>query len=377
MTWTLIESDEALTDALASLAGASDLAVDTEFMRRNTYYPQVALLQLCATDHAFLVDPLRIEDLDPIRALMTDPSVTKVLHSCSEDLEVFRHWLGVLPEPLIDTQRAAGLLGESFGLGYRNLVETLLGIILEKGETRSDWLRRPLTDSQCHYAAQDVLQLVPAWAILKERAERLGRVAWLYEEGRDASAALADREAELFRRVKGSGRLSARQLEVLKRLTAWREARARNADKPRGWVLEDKACLAIARDMPEHREALAEIEGIPPAVLRRQGDAILNAVRAAQAADANELPAPAPRPLGSEDRDRVKQLREQVAELAAAADIAPEAAMSTSDLELLLRAANGEAPAEPRRWSGWRAEVFVSPLRTALSAAPTTAEAGR
>jgi ribonuclease D len=368
MTWTLIESDEALHDALSQLAGAADLAVDTEFMRRNTFYPQVALLQLCAGEHAYLVDPLRIQNLAPVRSLLTNPEVYKVLHSCSEDLEVFRHWLGVLPEPLIDTQRAAGLLGENFGLGYRALVEALLGISLDKGETRSDWLRRPLSESQCHYAAQDVLHLLPAWRILRERAERQGRLAWVLEEGREASAALADRDEELFRRVKGAGRLSGRQLEVLRRLCDWREERAKAADKPRGWVLDDKTCLAIARDMPAHREALAAIEGLPPAVLRRQGDAILALIGDARAADAAHLPAPSPRPLVAGERDRLKLLRERVRDLASAAGVAPEAALSTSDLELLVRQASGGREAEPRRWSGWRADAFITPLRESLAA---------
>jgi len=218
VSWTLVESDAALAPVLERLSTCPELAVDTEFMRRNTYYPQVALLQLCGGDEAFLVDPLRIEDLDGLRALLTAPAVTKLLHSCSEDLEVFRCWLGVLPEPLVDTQRAAALLGEAFGLGYRALVERLCGISLDKGETRSDWLRRPLSDSQCHYAALDVTELLPAWRVLRERAEDRGRVAWVLEEGEEARAALAERERDLHGRIKGAGRLSPRQTEVLRRL---------------------------------------------------------------------------------------------------------------------------------------------------------------
>ncbi len=118
MQWQLIESDEALQAALAAVAGSAVVAVDTEFMRRNTFYPQVALVQLCFGDRALLVDPLAISDTAPLAALLADPGVIKVLHSASEDLEVFSRWLGVLPEPLFDTQRAAALLDLGFGLGY-------------------------------------------------------------------------------------------------------------------------------------------------------------------------------------------------------------------------------------------------------------------
>jgi len=365
VSWTLIESDEALRAALEELSRASYVAVDTEFMRRDTYYPQIALLQLCAGDHAYLVDPLRVSALDEIRALLTDPEVAKLLHSCSEDLEVFRRWLGVLPSPLIDTQRAAGLLGEKFGLGYRALVETLLGETLDKGETRSNWLKRPLSEAQCHYAALDVLLLLPAWKILHERAEAAGRMAWLREEGEEAAGALAARERDVLRRVKGSGRLNPRELEVLKRLCAWREARAQALDRPRGWVLDDKACVAIARTQPEDPAALATIEGLPAAVIRRQGDTLLELVRAAREAPVADLPVAA-RPLGAEQRAQVKALREVLSQAAEALGISPEAALATSDLELLVREAGGETIVVPERWRGWRAQPIIQPLRAAV-----------
>ena len=364
-----MQSDEALANVLGKLAGAAELAVDTEFMRRNTYYPQVALLQLCAEDHAYLVDPLMIEELTPLRDLMADPAVVKILHSCSEDLEVFRRWLGVLPTPLIDTQRAAALLGETFGLGYRALVESLVGITLDKGETRSDWLRRPLTESQCHYAAQDVLQLLPAWHCLKERAVAQGRMAWIREEGEAVSAALYERERDLFRRIKGSGRLNERQLEVLRRISEWREERARSIDKPRGWILEDKICLALARVMPGDTPALASIEAMPAAVVRRQGDTLLRLIDEARDVAAEHLPAALPKPLPAEQRAALKELREHAREIAEDLAIAPEAGLSTADLEQLVREAHGERSADrdvAPRWSGWREATFAAPLREKL-----------
>ncbi|WP_439107058.1 ribonuclease D [Congregibacter sp.] len=366
MSWTLVESDEALAVALATLDDAAEIAVDTEFMRRNSYYPHVALLQLCADDHAWLIDPLQITELEGLRALMTDPARVKVLHSCSEDLEVFKHWLGVLPTPLVDTQRATALLGMGFGLGYRALIEQLLGVELEKGETRSDWLKRPLSESQCHYAALDVLELVPAWKILKQSAEDQGRMEWVLAEGEEAIRLLQARERDVYRRVKSASRLSRRQLEALRRLCEWREDLARNVDKPRGWIVEDKAFLAIAQAQPQDQEALADLDVLPAAVLRRQGPTIVACVQGALDVAEEKLPEALPGPLVSSQRNLLKALREVAKGIAADMGVAPEILISGADLELLLREASGVDIVVPERWKGWRWEAVIEPLGASL-----------
>mgnify|MGYP003132819273 CR=1 FL=1 len=365
MNWTLISSDGELADVLGDLAQAPAVAVDTEFMRRNTYYPQIALLQLCAGDRAWLVDPLTLGDPEPLGAFLGDGKSLKLLHSCSEDLEVFRHWLGVVPDTLIDTQRAAALVGEAFGMGYRALVERLLGIELDKGETRSDWLRRPLSQSQCHYAALDVLHLHELWPQLEARATAAKRMDWIVEESRDVVHSQDEREAGLYRRIKGAGRFSRRELEVLRRLVAWREERARASDKPRGWILDDKACLAIARERPAQREALAGLDVVPPSVLRRQGDRLLEIVEEALQTPDGDLPPAFPRPLDGTQRKALKTLRGHAGSLAAEMGVAPEILMTGADLELLVREAEGESIDEPRRWQGWRKPEVLPALRDA------------
>ena len=333
-------------------------------MRRNTFYPQVALLQLAARDHAWLIDPLTITDLDSLRGFFRRPDCLKVLHSCSEDLEVFRHWLGVSPEPLVATQRAAALLGEAHGISYRGLVEQLPGDVLDKGETRSNWLQRPLSESQCHYAAQDVLYLVPVWQEMRHQADSRGRLPWVLEEGQQALRQIDEREHEAFRRVKGAGRLTPRQLAILRSLYQWREQRARHVDKPRGWVLEDRVCVAIALALPQHLEALAAIEGMPASVVRRQGDTILRLVADAQELSATALPEGAPTPLTSSQRSLLKALKTQLRQLCDDAGIAPELAMTASDLEKLIRQERDSSDGNsPERWQGWRHKVIVEPLR--------------
>ncbi|MEM1402416.1 MAG: ribonuclease D [Pseudomonadota bacterium] len=369
MNWTLVTDQAGMLAALKDIAGADAVAVDTEFMRRNTFYPQPALLQLNATGHAWLVDPLAIKDLDPLREWMSNSESIKLLHSCSEDMEVFRHWLGVVPKPLVDTQRIAPLVGEPAGLGYRAIVERLSGVEIDKGETRSDWLKRPLTESQCHYAALDVLELLPVWKVLLERAEGLGRRDWLLRDADDFFSGQEERDREPFRRVKGAGRLSRRSLEALKQLWEWRESRARNADRPRGWVLDDKACIAVAMAMPTHAGALAELDVLPPAVLRKQGERLLEVVQAAREISECDLPAAAPRPLGGPQRDQLKSAKSQLKVIGESLEIAPEALMAGADLELLVREASGEEVSTPSRWTNWRQEFVVDPLRTHLGAA--------
>ncbi|MFK7831148.1 MAG: ribonuclease D [Congregibacter sp.] len=364
--WTLIQDDAGLRRVLESVSGASEIAVDTEFMRRNTFFPQVALLQLCAGDEAFLIDPLKVKELDGLRTLLVDPTVSKILHSCSEDLEVFRHWLGVIPAPLIDTQRAMAILGEAFGIGYRALVEQLLGVELEKGETRSDWLRRPLSESQCHYAAQDVLQLWRAWPLLRERAEAAGRMGWLREEGEEITRLMIDRETDAYRRIKGAGKLGRRELAALRNLAEWRDTQARKLDKPRGWLLDDKACIGIAQRLPGNVEELAALDLIPRSVLKKQSRILLDCVSNACELPEQNLPASLPGALTAEQRGKVKTLRLTVKNIAQASGIAPEILASGADLELLLRQSAGQGITPPARWQGWRESIVIEPLRLEL-----------
>ena len=377
MTFTLVEDERGLKSALDALRDAADIAVDTEFMRLNTYHPRVALLQLGAGGRAWLIDPLAVGDAHGIRELLTDPTRRKVLHSAGEDLAVFRHWLGVVPEPLIDTQRAAALLGEPFGLGYRALMEALLGVVLDKGETRSDWLRRPLSAAQLDYAARDVLPLASAWSLLAQRAQAQGRMDWVLEEGRAVFEALKERERQGWRRLKSAGKLSRRSLAALREVYAWREQRAEQVDKPRGWVLADKACIAIAKTLPERREQLAELDVLPPAVLRRQGERLLACVERARDCPEDQLP-PAPlTPLNESRRRRLKALRERMLQRAAELAVAPEMLLSGADLELLVREQAGEPIAAPARWRGWRAAVIDDLRREAPPAVAAQPPAAR
>ncbi|MEZ5502589.1 MAG: ribonuclease D [Halioglobus sp.] len=372
MQWQLIESDEDLGRLLARESACDVVIVDTEFMRRNTFYPEVALVQLCfvhgdhSSDMAWLIDPLQIEDPSPLATLLTNSAVLKVMHSASEDFEVFQRWLGVLPQPLFDTQRAAALVNLGFGLGYRALVQAICDVDLPKGETRSDWLQRPLTPSQCEYAGLDVTWLLPVWRELHARCLRQDKLPWVLADGRYAMSSLGTEMDEPHRRIKTASKLNRRQLGILIAVCRWREETARTRDKPRSWIIDDQACLQLAQRDPRCHAELSNDLGLPPPVVRRYGDALLALLEAQRAVPEADLPPLLPAPMDAAQRQQVKRLREVAGAIARELAVAPEVLLQARDYELLLREATGESVPVPVHWSGWRQDAVLAPLRRSL-----------
>lgn len=371
MDWKLIESDQALVDLLDSARGSDAVIVDTEFMRRNTFFPEVAVVQLCfsgggADGTAWLVDPLCIDNPEPLAQLLADPAVTKVLHSASEDLEVFQNWLGVLPRPLFDTQKAAALAGMEFGMGYRALVLELCDEDLPKGETRSDWLQRPLTESQCHYAAQDVVWLLSVYRLLEQRLAELGRIDWVLEDGEAATRSLATASPDYYRRIKNAWKLSSRQLAVLMAVCQWREQTARVKNKPRSWIIDDNACLQLALEQPLSVQQLRSEVEMPPQALHRYGDALVEIVNQQQGLGESELPPRLPPPLNAAQRKQLKALKDKAATIAGDLGVPPQILLASKDFETLLRSGGADAATEPGYWSGWRQQLVVDPLRASM-----------
>lgn len=373
MQWRLIESDEALQQLLNKEAGSGVVIVDTEFMRRNTFYPEVGLVQLCFESEsvddgiAWLVDPLCINDPEPLAQLLTNANVLKVLHSASEDMEVFQRWLGVLPQPLFDTQRAAAILDIGFGLGYRALVQTICSVDLPKGETRSDWLQRPLTESQCEYAALDVTWLLRVWREINIQCQQQGKLDWVLADGEYAVSGLSTDVNDMHKRIKSAWKLSARQLGILVAICRWREETAKGRNKPRSWIIDDQTCLQLAIDDPETIVDLREVPGLREGALRRYGEELLQIVARQRLVPESDLPMRLPAPLDAGQRAQVKALKKKVREHATRLAIAPEVLVYSKDYELLLREAGGERILEPPHWAGWRAEAVVNPLRQMLA----------
>lgn len=371
-----IDRHDRLVAACAHWRRSGAIALDTEFVRERTFFPQLGLVQVGDRERNVLVDPLAIADLTPLAELLSDRSVTKVLHSASEDLEVFYRRLGVLPEPLFDTQVAASLVGLGASLGYRALVAELFGHDLPKGETRTNWLRRPLSEAQERYAAQDVVYLLPAYDHLLAELRRRDREPWLREE--IAQAADPGRfdlpPAEAYLRIRGAGRLDRRQLAVLRELAAWREEEARARDLPRNFVVTEAGLVAVARSRPQSLGELQRISALKVPEVRRHGAALLAAVAAGQAVPADQLPEVARPPRGkpSVQRELMAAMKDVVRERAAALDLPPEVLASGSVLkDVLYRALEPDRDAAdllPPSLASWRRELLAAPLADAVSA---------
>lgn len=354
-----IDDPSSLRDTLARWAGQPLVALDTEFIRERTYYPQLALVQLAVPGEILLVDPLVEGMAEALRPLLLDPSVTKLMHSASEDLQALQRGCAALPAPLFDTQVAAAMCGLGAGLGYQKLVEMVTGVQLAKGETRSDWLRRPLSDSQREYAADDVRHLHAVHAFLDRELGERGRHAWLQAEAERAlrGAAADGDEPWPHLSVRSAQTLDAEGQARLCRLLRWRDAEARRADKPRSWILDNELAVGLARRPPRSlSEFHATLDRHPKAPRKARGE--LWQVLSAPLAD-EERTLPLAR-QDAVDKTRLKALQQAVATVAEAQGLPEGLLASRRHLEALLEGGDW-----PEALSGWRRELLepsFSPL---------------
>jgi len=360
----LITTQPDLEAAVFRMHGVRRLALDTEFMRERTYFPQLCLVQIATDADCYLIDPLAGLDLAEMHALLADPAKVKILHAARQDLEVLSLTGGTVPAPVFDTQVAAALLGFAPQVGYAELVARQLGHSLDKAQTRTDWSRRPLTPAQLAYAADDVHHLLTLQVELEAALEAKGRRAWAREE----TAAYADpalyrtEPAEAWRRLKGLGRLRAPERAAARALAEWRERRALESDRPRAWIVSDEALLAMATEAPGSLEALEGIRSLPPGLIRKRGEELLQLLAAARSAplDSLDTEAAGRRPTPEETR-RAARLTQIVREEAARLGIAPEVLATRRDVEALAQGARDNALTR-----GWRRDAIGEKLLAAL-----------
>ncbi len=359
-----VDSNAQLADLAEQWHASPLLALDTEFVRETTFYPIAGLLQLGDARHQYLIDPLRIDDWTPLQQLFATNSY-KVLHACSEDLELLNRLLGCAPRPLFDTQVGAALAGIGFSLSYQALVQTCLDIEVEKEQTRSDWVRRPLSDAQCHYAALDVAYLPTVFAQIAERLNALGRFEWWREDGERTLAAsqVQHLPEHYYLKLAAGWRLQEPQLAVLQQLCGWREQQARVRDVPRGRIIKDPQCIEIARCLPRSLSELAALAEMHPQQLRNEGAQLLALVAQARETPAADCP-PAPEaPLPREWGERLKRLRQLITERALELNMPAEVLARKRDCEVLLRTG-----CLPDSLKGWREAVIGAPLVTLMNA---------
>lgn len=369
-----IRDDQSLAEHCRNWHELPFVAVDTEFMRVDTFYPKAGLIQIGDGQRAFLIDPLLIGNWQPLAELLEDNAVVKVLHACSEDLEVLLRLTGKLPQPLFDTQLAAGYLNLGFSMGYSRLVQDVLGIELPKGETRSDWLQRPLSETQVSYAAEDAVHLAELFSVLRPRLSE-DKYAWVLEDGAELVAQLR-REVEpesLYRDVKLAWKLAPQQLAVLRELCAWREREARNRDVPRNRILKEHSLWPMAKSQPNNLSALAKIDEMHPRTIRQDGEFLVQLIKRAASLPPEQWPPALPEPLPIEAAGILKQLRAIGQAEGERLGIAPELMLRKKALEALLKSGYPNGPYQlPDSLRGWRRERMGQALLDSLAGAGET-----
>jgi ribonuclease D len=322
MTPELIETPAALTALCEALQTQDCIAVDTEFARDRTYFPHIGLIQIAGNSHIACIDPLAFDARPQLSELLFNDSITKVFHSCLQDLEVLELTLGKIPCPLFDTQIATALMNADHQISYARLVERELDIKLPKSETRTDWLQRPLTSAQLEYAADDVRYLLSLYRQQSAELEALNRSAWLREDCDRLCTKVFNDQAELSRcwaRIKGKERLQGIELAVLQQVAIWREQQAIARDRTRRRVLPDDVAIQIATIQPRNSSQLARIGRIGKLLGMSEIDSLAETIGIAYDSPASDWPTIKRRQLSQEQSATLtlvlNLLREKAAEL--------------------------------------------------------------
>lgn len=346
------------------IADAQWLALDTEFMRESSYYSKLCLIQIASEQVCACIDVIALKNIDILLAILADPSKIKIFHSGRQDLEVFYTQYHMLPTPIFDTQIAASMLTASEQIGYGDLVETTLSVKLSKTECRTDWSKRPLTSAQLSYALDDVRYLGELYTQMHEALTNKQRLSWFEEE----CAALSHLNLyevnphEIWKNVKGIGRVSNQALPFIKQLAAWRENLAQQRDRPRQWILSDRALIELSQLNPLNEETIGGyLQAEHPKFSRYLKDIV---------AEIENIPATTTdQPLNVEDRrldkeqqDRVKRLMKHMRQRAEELGVTPSLLANRKSIEQLIR---GE---ESRVTSGWRQEQIGNELLALIEA---------
>ncbi len=343
MSYVYIDSNAALAAEVRRWRQCAIVCVDTEFIRTRTFYPIPALYQVAVGGDVFLIDPLTIDQWGPFAELLADPAVSVIMHSCSEDLEVFSRHLSISPESIFDTQIAHAFVSDRFSVSYSALVSKYLDVELGKHETRSDWLRRPLSADQLSYAAADVAYLEPLYTLLRDRLQELGRWSWFVSECALMTAPKVLAADDYYRGIRKAAHLDRRQLARLQKLSVWRERRVREQDVPRARFLADEILVEIARAVELTADELQQLlrraaadrkAARRPAAL---ADEILALVQEADRLAEDALPERLDQPLSRADNAVITAMRDVAVARAEELEFAPELLARRKELEHCMR----------------------------------------
>lgn len=355
----MVENAAQLENAVNDWLSCEVLGIDTEFVRERTWRADLGLVQVSDGKTVWLVDPLKTGPLHPMKSLFDEEGIVKILHAPSEDLDVLLYTTGTVPKPLFDTQIACAMLGESLQMGYHTTVEWLLNITIDKGETRSNWCKRPLRPAQLHYAALDVCLLPIMYRQLNALLEDVGRQGWLAEDCNrllEKARTPADPE-QSWKRINGNARLDGISLAILQSLATWRDEEAARRNLARGFVIKDNALMTIANQQPDSLAALSELDVWHPGAVQRHGDTLVATIdRILQ----QGLSASPVETLNPGHRQLMGDMRKFVQVKADQLSVEPALLASKRELESLILSPENQPL--PERFLGWRKDIITNGL---------------
>ncbi len=361
----MIHTAEALAELVEHALDCERVALDTEFVWNRTYYPKLGVVQLAlASDDCHLIDSVAIADLSPLGALLEHPKVELILHDAQQDLAILRRATGAFPRNVFDTRCAAGFAKMSSTTSLAELLAQTLGVVLDKTETLTNWVRRPLSADQLAYAIEDVRYLHEARDVLQVRVEEIGRSTWLTEEmaAYDDPQLYEERDPrKQFTRIKGMGRAAPRDLAILRELAAWREREAQRRDRPRNHVLADETLVLLARRKPRSLEELGRLRTLGN---HRYGRCLVEQIRRGLAVPDAECP-PQPRRPQFDKEVVVRKLARSMDYLrrrSDAAQIDPPFVAARAEVHNLILDASAATSEDHRLLRGWRRDFIGEAL---------------
>ena len=292
MNYLYIETNQALKDFCEQIKDCQFCALDTEFVREKTYYPELSLIQLATETQQACIDPLAIDDFAPLVTLFETPAMLKILHAPGQDLELFYQRFNALPRPVFDTQLAAAVLGYANQIGYADLVKRVCSVQLEKKYTRANWSRRPLSQGELDYAMDDVRYLIEIYQKLQAKLSERGRTEWIQADLENLSKPETYEMtfSNLWKRLRGVQRLKGAALNNADQLCRWREQLAISKNRPRRWILKDEDIVDIARFKPGNHAELSQIGNLSADYVKKYGNAILQVLSKAAEMKSDEYP---------------------------------------------------------------------------------------
>ncbi len=367
VNYKIITEYQDLEQVCRSARETDVVMLDTEFVRTRTYHAQLGLIQLFDGTTLSLIDPTQLDDMTPFVALLEDTSVMKVLHACGEDLEVFQHSFGCMPFPMVDTQIMAAFLGHGLSTGFAALVEQVEGVALDKSESRTDWMARPLSKKQLDYAAADVFYLMPVYEHLLEKVTQAGWWdAVLQESDLLAQKRVRDVNPEtIYKDVKGAWQLKRRELALLKPLAEWRYKEALKRDLALNFVIKETDLLTIAKLALQNPHRM-EQEGVDPRAAHRHGNKIAAIVKKAKQTPAEEYPEKIERLMDYPGYKQLfKVLKDEVKKVSATSGLATEFLASKKQINQVISwvwKKDKDPEKTPDVMQGWREELLGQKL---------------